>query len=178
MKLKADDSSIDKIATSLWVNNVSTLLQWFQRIKDLKLSDSVNIDDNIDILTEAVKRITESTIYAFRRSDELSEELWDTLPEGVVFYERIWGTLKPITSVLDLYDESVDSMFQISPDITEVYTWYFIWEFLWLPSAFSIESPQNEGVHLEIKNEILNDEDITHLEEEFLIKVHVLEILV
>lgn len=183
MKLNSDNKSIDEIAATLWVSNISTLLQWIQNIRDLDLSDWKSIDHNIQVLSEAVKRLTEAQIYAFYCYDELAENLNDDMSRWIRFWERVWNNLSRFWGIhKDEYSivtpDELDYL-ELTQKNHTVYTWDLLTvdDFLWLKSSDPIISDDNESETYDLTYEILWPQE-TELLESLWIKVQILDTLV
>lgn len=150
MRLKSDDISIDSLATSCSTEDLSRTLATLETVKTRKLSDGTEIDKNIAVLREAIKRQTESKIYMFDIYDWLAEiQSWNVL--GVWIYRRTWNKLENqlwlLWDNID-YDNILDYVKR--REITEVFTWSIERDFLWIPERFD-DTHGDEDYVVEVK---------------------------
>ena len=168
--------SIDTLATSCTTEDLSRTLVVLETIKKRQLSDWTEIDENIAVIRDAMKRQTESKIYMFHSRDILWEDMWDIFydPEWYAVYKRIWDRLVDLCwwDGTNISNDRI-SDFVAHNQITEVFTWSIDGEFLWVQERYDIELMDGWDF---VEKKVLHESQIQQLESLW-VRVRILNIL-
>lgn len=178
MQLKSDMDSIALLAEVNSEQELSDTLAVLKSVQSSELSVWEWLQENINVVKEAIKLKTQALVYAFHKFDGLGVEMWGLTVErahGISLFKRYGNRLRHI--LWEEYPASIDDTISFLKRNTtkKILTWEIISEFCWVSAIF--DTDEYGGRPYEISYSWLNLCEIETLSESW-IEIVVLDELI